>query len=289
MKKILILGSAGMLGHVVHHYLDETGKFEIVDTSWPEKAGRDSILLDVTDREGVEKLVQDVKPDVAINCIGILIRGSQSDPALAIYVNSYFPHQLSGIMKKLGGRLIHISTDCVFSGSKGKYTEADFRDADDVYGRSKALGEIINDRDLTLRTSIVGPELKMNGEGLFHWFMKSKGEIGGYTQAIWGGVTTLELARAMAAAIEQELTGLCQITNNEPISKYDLLCLFKNIWGIHDVVIKPTEGKSLDKSLVCTRSDFDYKAPSYSEMLHSLKIYMQAHPLLYQQYRFPPV
>ncbi|WP_373398913.1 sugar nucleotide-binding protein [Algoriphagus halophilus] len=115
----------------------------------------------------------------------------------SIFINSYFPHWLVSEADKYGGQVIHISTDCVFSGKKGGYIEADFRDADDIYGRGKALGELIGGRHLTLRTSIIGPELKSNGEGLFHWFMNQKGETNGYTKAIWGGVTTFELAKVI--------------------------------------------------------------------------------------------
>jgi len=284
MKKIMILGSAGMLGHMVYNYFSETGAFNIVDASFPIKANESSHLLNVTDKSTVESFIRTENPDIVINCIGILIRGSQTDPSNAIYLNSYFPHQLSKLLRETGGRLIHISTDCVFSGEKGAYTETDFRDVDDIYGRGKALGEVINDHDLTLRTSIIGPELKENGEGLFHWFMKQSGEINGFTQTYWGGVTTLELARAIEAAVNQELTGICHITNNSEISKYALLCLFKEIWKADNVTVLPVEGKRSDKSLKCTRSDFQYSAPSYKEMLLSQHAFMNNHPGMYRQY-----
>ena len=135
-------------------------------------------------------------------------------------------------MRKVGGMLIHISTDCVFSGNKGNYIETDYRDARDIYGLSKALGEIDNENDLTIRTSIIGPELKTNGEGLFHWFLSQKGNVYGYTDAIWGGVTTLEFAKAIDCAIEQRITGLINLTNKVPISKYELLKLSQKIFNI---------------------------------------------------------
>ena len=133
----------------------------------------------------------------------------------------------------------------MFSGKKGNYSETDFRDADGVHGRSKALGEIINDKDLTIRTSIIGPELKENGEGLFHWFMHQHGCANGFQTAIWGGVTTLELAKAIDVAIDQGVTGLIQLSNGLGISKYDLLHLFSRIWHKQDVEILPFDGHGI--------------------------------------------
>ena len=184
---------------------------------------------------------------------------------------------------KIGAKLIHISTDCVFSGKKGRYTEDDFRDADDVYGRSKALGEINNERDLTIRTSIIGPELKENGEGLFHWFMMQKGSVYGFKTAIWGGVTTLELAKAIDVAIEEGKTGLIQLSNGVGISKYDLLCLFKEIWQKQDVEILPYDANGVDKS-IARSARFDYEVPTYRRMLEDMRDWMLARQELYAQY-----
>lgn len=282
MKKVMILGSAGMLGHMVYNYLTETNNFQIIDTSFPIKAYDNSYLLDVTNKLEVESYIKAEKPDVVVNCIGILIKASQTDPSNAIYLNSYFPHQLSKLLRETGGKLIHISTDCVFSGKKGAYSETDFRDADDIYGRSKALGEVNNDHDLTLRTSIIGPDLKENGEGLFQWFMKQSGEINGFTQAFWGGVTTLELAKAIEVAINQEVTGLIHITNGSKISKYELISLIKKIYNVGRISINPIEGKLENKSLIFTRKDFKYDVPSYEEMLKSQYKFMTDHKDFYK-------
>ena len=285
MKKIMILGSSGMLGHIVYYYLKSLNKYNILDASFHVKLHEKTKLLDVTKASEVEQYITTEKPDVIINCIGILIKGSSSDPSNAIYINSYFPHQLSKIIRKTEGRLIHISTDCVFSGKKGEYNENDFRDADDIYGRSKALGEIINEFDTTLRTSIIGPELKQNGEGLFHWFIKQKGEIKGFTKAFWGGVTTLELAKAIEAVIQQNITGLIHVTNGQSISKFEMISLFKEIWNKNDIAISEVEGKNADKSLKSVRSDFNYSVPSYKEMFMEQFDWMQVHNDLYKQYQ----
>lgn len=281
--KILLLGATGMAGHVAYHYLKETDKYEILDVVFRNKLTADSIVLDVTDKHATEELIKTVKPDIIVNCIGILIKGSRQHPDNAIYINAYFPHLLERLSSEIDAKLIHISTDCVFSGKKGNYTEYDFKDADDVYGRSKALGEVENDRDLTIRTSIIGPELKQSGEGLFHWFMHQEGKVNGFTDAIWGGVTTLELAKAIDKAIDNNLTGLVHLSNGTGINKYDLLNLFKSIWIRNNIDINPFEGHAVDKSLQSS-TKFNMNVPSYSAMLDELKNWMDNHKSIYNQY-----
>lgn len=281
-KKILLFGATGMAGHVAYYYLRNTGKYELTNVVYRTKLTDDSIIVDVTNKDAVSEVVRKTNPDLIINCIGILIKGSKEHPDNAIFINAYFPHLLKKLSDEVGAKLIHISTDCVFSGKKGNYTEEDFRDADDVYGRSKALGEIINEKDLTIRTSIIGPELKKNGEGLFHWFMQQTGKINGFKTAIWGGVTTLELAKAIDVAIEKQLTGLVQLSNGIGISKYDLLHLFKEIWNRHDIEILPYDGNGIDKSIAKSKR-FKYKVPSYKDMLLEQSQWMKKHKELYTE------
>lgn len=284
MKKIMILGSAGMLGHMVYTYLKNSGKYIVIDSSYPNKFNDSSILLDITDKFELEHYLNREKPDIIVNCIGILINGSISNPANAIYLNSYLPHQLSSMIRRWSGKLIQISTDCVFSGHKGYYSEADFTDARDIYGLSKILGEINNENDLTIRTSIIGPELKMNGEGLFHWFSRQHGQVKGYTKAYWSGVTTLELSKAIDAAIEQNLSGLYHLSKDEKISKSDLLQLIKRIWNRNDIQIVPSDNKTVDKSLITQRKDFTFKVNSYEQMLNELLEFMKTNSSMYKQY-----
>ena len=280
MKKILLFGATVMAGHMVYYFLRETKKYKIDNVVFRNKLTEDSIQLDVTNNNAVSKLVKTIKPDIIINCIGVLIKGSKENPDNAILLNAYFPHLLKRLSDEVNATLIHISTDCVFSGKKGNYSEIDFRDADDVYGRSKALGEIINEKDLTIRTSIIGPELKENGEGLFHWFMKNSGNVNGYTNAYWGGVTTLELAKAIDVAIENNLAGLVHLSNGEKISKFDLLNLIKKIWQKNDIKINPYNEKSVDKSLL--KSDrFNFRVPEYPEMMYQLDYWMKNNENLY--------
>ena len=282
MKKVLLFGATGMAGHVTYYYLRSMGKYDISNVVYRTPLTEDSIVVDVTNRDAVADVVHRVHPEIIINCIGILIKGSKEHPDNAILINAYFPHLLKRLSDEVGAKLIHISTDCVFSGKKGNYTEDDFRDADDVYGRSKALGEIINDKDLTIRTSIIGPELKENGEGLFHWFMHQCGEINGFRTAIWGGVTTLELAKAIDFSLDNGIVGLIHLSNGLGISKFDLLNLFKEIWG-KDTVIKPYDGNGVDKSIEKSLR-LDYEVPSYRQMLVEQFEMMKSYSNLYSAY-----
>lgn len=281
-KRILLFGATGMAGHIAYYYLSSLGRYDIIDVVFRTPLTENSIIVNVTDKDAVAKVIREEQPDIILNCVGVLIKGSKEHPDNAIYINAYFPHQLKALADEVGAKLIHISTDCVFSGKKGSYTEADFRDADDVYGRSKALGEVVNDKDLTIRTSIIGPELKRNGEGLFHWFMHQNNQVNGFQTAIWGGVTTLELAKAIDVAIQQEKTGLIQLSNGVGINKYDLLQLFKRIWN-RNIEILPFDGNGVDKS-IAKSNRFDYEVPSYEQMLMEQHEWMKNHQDLYKQY-----
>jgi dTDP-4-dehydrorhamnose reductase len=285
-RKLLILGSAGMAGHMLVKYLSKDPAYEIVDVARDRKVTDNTVLLDIKDNNDIEELITVTKPDLIINCIGVLIRGSNASPENAIYINAYLPHKLGRLAQKINAKLIHISTDCVFSGEKGGYKETDLRDGKDVYAQTKTLGEVINDHDLTIRTSIIGPELKQNGEGLFNWFMHQHGDINGYTKAFWSGVTTLELAKAIAFVIGKEITGLVHLTAEKKIAKYDLLLLFQQIWNKQDVTIHSFEGKQVDKSLVNTRTDFKYSVLPYEAMLREQLDIMKQNRHLYPHYRF---
>lgn len=279
-KKILLFGATGMAGHMAYYYLQHTGKYDIKNVVYRTKLTNDSLVVNVTDREAVKEVIYDIRPDFILNCIGVLVKGSQQHPDNAILINAYFPHLLKKLSDEVGAKLIHISTDCVFSGAKGNYMENDFRDADDIYGRSKALGEIINEKDLTIRTSIIGPELKLNGEGLFHWFMQQSGKVNGFKTAVWGGVTTLELAKAIEVAITLGTTGLVQLSNGIGITKYNLLHLFCKVWNRQDIKILPFDGNGIDKS-IAKSTKFDYVVLGYEEMLQEQSVWMKEHEELY--------
>lgn len=281
-KKILVLGGTGMAGHVVYLYLKSLDKYEMYNTVFRNKLTEDSIIMNATDSNSIDRVLLEIKPDIVINCIGALINESKTHPDNAILLNAWLPNYLKRACEEKRTKLIHLSTDCVFSGKKGNYTETDFRDADDIYGRSKALGEINDHGNLTIRTSIIGPELKKNGEGLFHWFMTQKEPVYGFKTAIWGGVTTLELAKAIDYAIENGTVGLVQLSNGIGISKYDLLNLFKKIWQ-RNIEIIPDERNHTDKS-IAKSAIFNYDTSSYISMLNDMKDWMKMNSLYYNYY-----
>lgn len=272
-KKVLILGSTGMLGHILYSYLKQNSNYIIFDISYRKKLNKSTIVLDVNNLSELSNIINKIKPDFIINCIGILIKNSKKDPSNAIFINSFFPHFLSKLSLKSGFKLIHISTDCVFSGLKGAYDENDFRDADDIYGRSKALGELINNRDLTLRTSIIGPEIKENGEGLFQWLLKQNKTVYGYENVYWSGLTTLELSKVISKILELDITGIINVTNGNRISKFKLIEIIKNEFEL-DFSLKSSAEKVVDKSLISSRSDLDLEIPSYFTMIRDLKNYL---------------
>ena len=179
-----------------------------------------------------------------------------------------------------------MSTDCVFAGNTGPYKEYSVKDGISVYDKTKADGEVVDDKNLTFRNSIIGPDLKKEGIGLFNWFMKQTGRIEGYTGAIWTGATTLTLAQAMEAAIRQNLCGLYNLVNNTSISKFELLCLFNKYCKLFPVSITPSDKLHLDKTLVCTRTDFDFTVPSYEQMIIEMKDWIYSHKNIYPDYYY---
>lgn len=269
-RKVLIIGASGMLGHMVYNYLKNKDEYELCTSVYKNVLNEESHICDVRNKDELEEMLMFIKPNIVVNCIGALIKQSKKDPISTIYLNSLLPHILKAECDNLDAKLIHISTDCVFSGKLGNYSENDFRDSDDLYGRSKALGEINDSNHLTLRTSIIGPELKKGGEGLFEWFMSQKNEINGFTNAFWSGVTTLELAKAIYKAIENDLTGIIHVTNGYKISKYDLLNLINEIYRGSELIIKENPEYVIDKSLKKSKQ-FDFKVPSYENMLLNQK------------------
>ncbi len=283
--KVLVLGSAGLIGHQVYNYLKDSDNYELHNISYQNKIQDDTVLLDARNEQVFIDKITSISPKYIVNCIGILIDGSNADPENSIFLNSYMPHRLTRLADKINAKLIHISTDCVFSGDKKEpYIETDEKDGRGVYAKTKGLGEVISDKHLTLRTSVVGPELKNDGEELFHWFMGQSGEISGYTKAIWSGVTTIELAKAVKWSIDHHITGLYHVTNNSSISKYDLLQLFQK-YTKKDINIKPFSGKDANKSFIDTRLLMDYEIPSYDQMISNMVDLIASNRKLYSQYK----
>ena len=285
--KVLVLGKTGMAGHVVYEYLKSSGKFDVFGTSRQKDSGdvHVDILSDciILESEAARSF------DYVINCIGTLIKESQQYPTRAILINAWFPHYLEECFKNTNTKVIHISTDCVFSGKSGFYNEKAIPDETNFYGRSKALGEIVNEKDLTLRTSIIGPELK-DGEGLFHWFMSLKEgeEIKGNVNAFWNGITTLDLAKAIEKIMleEKNLVGLYHLVPRIAISKCNLLETINQVFE-RKIVIKPFRlPVSSNKVLMNNRTEFKFMFMDYHDALVALKQWIYQHGFEeYSKYR----
>jgi dTDP-4-dehydrorhamnose reductase len=281
--EILILGATGMAGHTISLYLQEQGH-SVTAFSTNAFPYCKNINGDAMDKDFIISMLRDVEYDVVINCIGVLNQACDSQPSRAVYLNSYLPHLLSDTLGGTKTKLIQMSTDCVFSGKSGPYSENSMRDGETFYDRTKALGEVEDDKNLTFRNSIIGPDMKENGIGLFNWFMKQSGTINGYTKAIWTGVTTLTLAKAMERAAVENLTGIYNLVNNESISKFDLLGLFNKQMRNGKLSIRENETVDLDKSLVNNRKDFAFQVPSYEQMIIEMKDWIYSHKELYPHY-----
>lgn len=280
--KYLVLGAGGMAGHIISNYLLEQGE-EVDGLERRELDYCKTYVLDVTCFEKVKEIVEDNNYDVIINCIGILNQNAENHVDLAILLNSYLPHFLAKITKNMKTKVIQMSTDCVFSGKKGHYTENDHPDGETYYDRTKALGELNDEKNLTFRNSIIGPDINVNGIGLFNWFMKQTGEINGFEKSKWTGVTTLTLAKAMHRASYENLCGLYNLVNNEVTNKYELCMLF-NKYSNKGLKINKIDGIIHDKSLYRTRNDFSFVVPSYEEQIKEMFEWINTHKELYSHY-----
>lgn len=281
--KFLILGCNGMAGHLVTIYLKEKGH-EVVGFARKQSGYVKTIVGDAFDTSLILESVTAGDFDVIVNCIGILNQFAENDKSAAVFLNAYLPHFLAKITSKTATRVFHISTDCVFSGKNGPYTESSLPDGVTFYDRSKALGEIIDDKNLTMRCSIVGPDIKRNGIGLLNWFMQQTSEVNGYTCAKWTGQTTLQLAKTIEAAASVKICGLINMVPESNISKYELLRLFNHYLRHDEVVIRPVQGIVADKTLIRTNDDFNYKIPDYDVMLRDLAEWIKNHKSLYPHY-----
>ena len=286
MKKILVIGVKGMAGHMLYNYFTESKLYDVYGLGRNIESGSQLFNLDVSDTTQLQSLFTANQFDYVVNCIGILNKDAEDFPSKAIWFNSYFPHYLEEITKETKTKIIHISTDCVFSGKEGGYTENDIKNGIGFYAQSKALGELTNPKDVTIRTSIIGPELNQNGIGLFHSFMCQSDEvkISGYSNAFWSGLTTLELAKVVLEIIGQNISGLIQVAPSSKIDKYNLISMFNSIYKNGKIVIEPDGNYRVDKSLVSIRTDFNYQVPDYQKMLESQKEWILQHATIYSHY-----
>ncbi|MGB4408168.1 MAG: sugar nucleotide-binding protein [Sphaerochaeta sp.] len=281
--KFLVLGCNGMAGHTISLYLRERGH-DVLGFDRIESNYVDSIAGDAMDTGFLGKLITEGRFDSVINCIGILNQYAESQKGLATFLNAYLPHFLADVTDGTDTQIIHMSTDCVFSGKTGEYREDDLRDGTTFYDRSKALGELEDNKNITLRNSIVGPDLNSKGIGLLNWFMQQKGEIKGFTKAMWTGQTTLQLAKTMEKAALEKAHGLYNTVPDHSISKFDLLNLANRYLRNDSIIIHPDVTFAVDKSLCRTRFDFGYIIPNYDVMMSELAEWVLEHKAMYPHY-----
>lgn len=273
-----------MAGHQISLYLQEQRHDVTGFALEKSKLLNKSIAGDATNFPVLKDIIHTGHYDSVINCIGVLNQFAENNHPLAVLLNSYLPHIVAEAANEVGTYVIHMSTDCVFSGAKGQYTEQDIPDGTTFYDRSKALGELNDDKNITLRNSIVGPDINQKGIGLLNWFMQQSGEINGFTGAIWTGQTTLQLAKTMEVAAKERATGLYNTVPAESITKYDLLRLFNKYFRKNTLSIHPIEGISADKSLKRTRFEFSYEIPDYEKMVAEAAEWTLNHKGLYPHY-----
>jgi dTDP-4-dehydrorhamnose reductase len=282
--RVLILGGTGMLGHKMHEVLSL--EHDVVSTTRRPLSNLpvdpSAFLHKGTVIEGVQvtrisaliRLIADVEPDALINCVGVIKQRDAAREAIpSISINALLPHQLAEACGTRGTRLFHFSTDCVFSGAVGDYTEESVSDATDLYGRSKFLGEVSDDHSLTIRTSIIGRELD-HFDSLVEWFLRQRGVIKGFTRAIYTGITTNQMAHIVSRLLVEQprMTGLYQIASDK-VTKYDLLMMMREAFGVRDrIQIDPSDEPVCDRSLRGDRflAATGITVPSWPDMLQEL-------------------
>lgn len=279
--RVLVLGASGMLGNAVLRLFSQTPGYEVIGSArssnvlrlLPEGL-RDHVIcgVDVESFDSLTRLFVNARPDVVINCIGLVKQLAEADdPLAAIPINALLPHRLARLCDLAGARLVQMSTDCVFSGAKGMYVEADMSDAKDLYGRSKYLGEVDYPHAITLRTSIIGHELS-GAHSLVGWFLAQQGSVRGFRRAIFSGLPTVELARVIRDHVlpHPELCGLYHVSA-EPINKFDLLTLIAGAYG-KTIAITPDDTLVIDRSLDSSRfrEIAGYKPAAWPELVRGM-------------------
>ena len=284
MTRVLVLGTSGTIGHTLLKVLSEDNNLDVWGTVRSASLSRhfsrsiaEKVRTDVhaENVDGIAKLVAELRPHVVINCIGLIKQIAHADdPLVVLPINAMLPHRLTHICALAGAKLIHFSTDCVFSGNRGDYLETDPGDATDLYGQSKFIGEVSASHAVTLRTSFIGHELETSRE-LIEWFLAQEGRIRGFTRAIYSGLPTVILARLVRDIVlpRVDLVGLYHIAS-EPISKFDLLTLVAKVYG-KTIAIEPDDIIRVDRSLNGTkfRQATGYTAPSWPVMIEAMHEY----------------
>ncbi|EAR23513.1 dTDP-4-dehydrorhamnose reductase family protein [Nitrococcus mobilis] len=277
--RVLILGVTGMLGSAVFRVFEADERNEVWGTMrdatarrfFPERV-HDRLLggIDVLDQDALAEAQSHANPDLVINCVGLIKQRKEAkNPLRVLPINAMLPHRLARLCALTDARLIHVSTDCVFSGGSGRYAEADRSDAEDLYGKSKFIGELHDSpHAITLRTSIIGHELSSN-HALVDWFLSQENAVKGYTNAVFSGLPTVELARVMRdfVAPRPRLHGLYHVAAR-PIDKFSLLTLIAEVYG-KKIEITPDDKLRIDRSLISERftAATGYVAPEWPDLV----------------------
>ena len=284
MIRFLVLGASGMAGHTISIYLKEHGHRVAGFSRKGVPFLKEQVIGDVRDERLLAEAIGEGEFDVVVNCVGVLNQFAERDPEGAAYFNGKLPHVLACICEGTHARVFHMSTDCVFAGNTGPYTEESVPDGETVYDRTKAAGELNDGRNLTFRCSIVGPDMHPNGIGLLNWFMGQESPVKGYAGAVWTGLTTLELAKAMERAAFEGAYGLVNMVPPESINKYNLLQLFNRELRGGEVEIVPDDSVQLDKTLVRTNFGCSFRPKGYAEQVAEMAEWIRAHAELYPHY-----
>lgn len=290
-RRVLVLGAAGMLGHVLFSSFSERGDMDVFATvraregldRWFSEGLFAKIRggVDAEHFDSVCAVLNDIRPETVVNCIGVVKQlAASKDPVLSISVNALFPHLLARACREIGARSIHFSTDCVFSGAKGNYSEDDPPDPPDMYGRTKLLGEVDSPGCLTVRTSVIGHELS-GRNGLLEWFLGQDAKVKGFAGAVFSGFPTVELARILCERIfpNEELAGIYHVSS-EPIAKFDLLKLVADKYG-KKIAIDRELSFSADRSLDSSRfrKATGYEPPAWPELVSMMHAHFLDSPL----------
>jgi len=280
--KVFILGCNNTIGHVVALYFKEKGH-EVMGYDQEDLGLVRQVTGNYHDVVLIQQTIEQYCPEAVINCIAVVNQDAEADKAEAAYVNCYLPHYLEKITADTSIVVVHRSTDCIFSGERGQYTVNDVPDAKSFYARTKAVGELINDKDITIRVSLIGPSLKEDDGSLLNWFLRQQGQVNGFANAIWTGVTTEEYAREIELLLTQGKHGIFQSTPTSSISKYELLKLFEKHFP-HGREVLRIDNQRVDKSLVQDFGDADIVVPSYDKMVADVRRWVQSHRELYPKY-----
>lgn len=269
--KIFVLGDTGVVGHVIASYFKEAGHYVVCSND--------------TTEDNIKNLIANHCFDTIINCTAIVNQAAEEDKAYAAYINAYLPHLLEKLTAGTKTVVVHRSTDCIFSGAKGQYVLEDWPDAKSFYARTKAVGELNNDKDITIRVSLIGPAQDESDGSLLNWYLNQKGEVKGFANAIWTGLTTLEYAKTIESLLNQKAHGVFQAAPDASISKYELIKIFEKYFPGGRTIIK-VDNNRVDKSLVPYWGDFDIQIKGYETQIAEMKEWIENHPALYPAYYY---